>query len=173
MVENISLSEISEKFYTPNTSINSDIPPPLPLQESESTLTPPMRLDSPSLPSPIDTILQCSRCPNIYTTNNKLVDHLSRHSTNKLWSCDSCDFTFHTRKALGEHSVTAHHHKLAGEKKITHPIHASTPLIGKSKRKYVRKANEEQVAKEFACDKCTRSFNSNRALNIHKHAHKN
>ena len=110
-------------FYTPVASLNSDfkfIPPPTIPQESESadeSFHTPMGLDSPShirryLPSPIDTVLRCNICSNTYSSKNRYGNHLSRHYTgHNIWSCESCNFTFHSRKTFRYHTITTHYYE--------------------------------------------------------------
>ena len=129
-------------------------------QESESadeSFHTPIGLDSPSrryLRTPTDTVLRCNLCSNTYSSKNRYENHLSRHYTgHNIWSCASCNFTFHSHKSFRYHTVTTHNCKplRRSDRNISMLLSTnttSTPLLPtkKPKRRYIRK--DKKYAKD-------------------------
>ena len=120
-------------------------------QESESadkSFHTPMGLDSPShirryLRAPADAVLRCNKCSNTYRTKNRYENHLSRHYTGlNIWSCESCNFTFHSRRTFKFHTITTHNYKpLRRSNRNIRMIATNTGLPNKVKHS-LRKRNK-------------------------------
>ena len=118
-------------------------------QESESadeSFHTPMGLDSPSrryLRTPTDTVLRCNLCSNTYSSKNRYENHLSRHYTgHNIWSCASCNFTFHSHKSFRYHTVTTHNCKplRRSDRNISMLLSTNTGLPNQVKH-YLQKTN--------------------------------
>ena len=83
------------------------------------------------LRTPKDKLLRCTLCSNTYSSKNRYDSHLSRHYTgHNLWICESCNFTFHSRKSYRYHRVNTHTFKQlrrSGRNTNTKPTHTGLP----------------------------------------------
>ena len=85
-----------------------------------------------------------------------------KHSTNKPWKCDECDYAHAVKRGIIEHMKYAHPKE--SDYKFCHLCTYKTPGDAELK-KHIEMVH--QKLKRFTCDQCARQFYQNNQLKRH------
>lgn len=110
---------------------------------------------------------QCKVCEKRFTRQTHVKRHMMTHSNIKPYKCGHCDKCFSRSDHLQKHNVLhmatrAYTCELCPNRVFSRP---------ESLKNHMKRHTAEPKAKNFMCEKCKRTFSSQKYLDSHVHSH--